>query len=148
MFGMTRSNQIEDMLNFHSNFDRLFNQFWNDLPTRTADQGRGGTVVRTTDDAWQVSLPIPGIDPKHVTLEVSGSTLTIRGEQPEEPDAPYARYEQTIVVPNIVDLGKVKAAYRHGMLNLTLPWKESVKPRRIQLEVGDSEQQQLQAVTS
>ena len=148
MFEMSRPNQVADMLNFHSNFDRLFNQFWNDLPSRTSDHGRGGTVVRTTDDAWQVSLPIPGIDPKHVTLEVSGNTVTIRAEQPEEPDTPSARYEQAIVVPNIVDLTKVKAAYRHGMLHLTLPWKESIKPRRIQLDVGDSEQKQLHAVTS
>src|SRR5687767_12843683 len=123
MFGMTRSNQIEDMLNFHSNFDRLFNQFWSDLSTRPSDQGRTGMIVRSTDEAWQVSVPMPGIDPKHVTLDVSGNTRSIRGEQPEEPDAPYTRFEQAIVVPNIVDLGKVKAAHRHGMLHLTLPWK-------------------------
>ena len=149
MFGPIRSNPIEDMLNFHSNFDRFFNQFWNELPARTSAADRQGLQVRSTDDAWQVSVPMPGIDPKHVSLYVSGNTLHIRGEQPEEGHAPYARFEQAITVPGMVDLEKIKASYRYGVLDLTLPWKESVKPRRIQIEtVGGTEQKQIHAVAS
>jgi HSP20 family protein len=149
MFGIARSSRLEDMLNFHSNFDRLVNQFWNDLPARTSTSGNSGLQVRSTDDAWKVSVPMPGIDPKHVTLDVSGNTLSIRAEQPEGDDLPFARFEQTITVPNIVDLDKVKAAYRFGVLDLTLPWKESVKPRRIQIDAtADSGQKQLHAVMS
>ena len=35
MTGLTRSNHFENLLDFHNNFDQLFNQLWNDLPTRT-----------------------------------------------------------------------------------------------------------------
>jgi hypothetical protein len=35
MFGSTRWNQFEDVFNFQREVDRLFNQFWSDLPTRT-----------------------------------------------------------------------------------------------------------------
>jgi HSP20 family protein len=93
---------------------------------------------------------MPGIDPRHVTLDASGNTLNIRAEQPQEKDVPSARFEQAITVPNIVDLEKVKASYRFGMLDLTLPWKDSVKPRRIQIDTTNSasEHKQIHAVAS
>ena len=151
MFEPTRSNPIEAVLDFHTNFDRLFNQFWSDLPAqtaRTATAAQGGLQVRTTDDAWKVSVPMPGIDPQYVSLEVSGNSVSIRAEQPEGQDAPYARFEQTIAVPNVVDMEAIKAAYRFGVLELTLPWKASVKPRRIQIETSGSDQKQIHAVAS
>ena len=36
MFGLTRWNSFDDVFNFQREVDRVFNQFWNDLPTRTA----------------------------------------------------------------------------------------------------------------
>lgn len=152
MSGLTRSNSIEDLLDFHNNFDRFFNQLWNDLPARTPTMTNTQLhlQVRASDDAWKVSVPMPGIDPKYVSLDASGNTLSIRADQPEEKDAPSARFEQAITVPNIVDLEKVKASYRHGMLDLTLPWKDSVKPRRIQIDTtsAESEQKHIHAVAS
>jgi len=148
----TRSNPIEEILDFQNNFDRFFNQLWNDLPTRTpaVPNTQLQLQVRATDDAWKVSIPMPGIDPKYVALDASGNTLSIRAEQPEERDMPSARFEQAITVPNIVDLEKVKASYRYGMLDLTLPWKDSVKPRRIHIDTtnSESEQKQIHAVAS
>jgi HSP20 family protein len=146
MSGLTRSNPIEDLLDFHNNFDRFFNQLWNDLPARTPTVPNTQLHLhgRASDDAWTVSLPMPGIDPKYVTLDASGNTLSIRADQP------YARFEQAITVPNIVDLEKVKASYRYGMLDVTLPWKDSVKPRRIQIDMtnSESEQKHIHAVAS
>src|SRR5687768_10287266 len=132
MFGHTRSNPIEDLLDFHSSFDRFFNQVWNELPMRTSVTGHTGFQVRNADDAWKVSVAIPGIDPKNVVLDVSGTTVSIRAAQSN--DTPYGRFEQTLTVPSAVDTEKITAAYRFGVLELTLPWKDSVKPRRIQIE--------------
>jgi HSP20 family protein len=152
MTGLTRSNHFENLLDFQNNCDQLFTQLWNDLPTRTPAVPNTPVQlhVRATDDGWKVSIPMPGIDPTYVTLDASGNTLSIRAEQPEEKDMPSARFEQAITVPNIVDLEKVKASYRFGMLELTLPWKDSVKPRRIQIDTthSGSEQKQIHAVAS
>ena len=147
MFGPTRSNSIEDMLDFHSTFDRFFNQFWNELPTRTPLAARD-IQIRSTDDAWKLSVPMPGVDPRYIVLDVSGSTLSIRTEQPAGEDASFVHFDQTITIPKMVEAEKIRAAYRHGVLELTLPWKESVKPRRIQIETVSSEEKQLQAMVS
>ena len=142
MFGLTRRNSLDDVFNFQREVDRLFNQFWSDLPTRTA-AGSQSFQVNTTDDGWRVDVPLPGIDPKDVSLEVAGNNLTIRAEVPSEGDKNVSRYEQTLIIPQFLDLEKLTASHRHGMLRLTLPLKESVKPRRVQIETQVEDQKQL-----
>jgi HSP20 family protein len=144
MFGLTRWNPFDEVFRIQREVDRLFNQTWSDLSSQPATFQQN-FHVRSTDDAWKLSVPMPGFDPKNVTLEVAGSTLSIRAEQQEEKDTPYARFEQSITVPQFVDVEKVTANYRHGVLELTLPLKESVKPRRIQIEAAPSDARQLTA---
>jgi HSP20 family protein len=100
--------------------------------------------VNATEDGWRVDVPMPGIDPKDVSLEVAGNNITIRAEVPGEGiDKHVSRYEQTFTVPHFLDIEKLNASHRHGMLRLTLPLKESVKPRRVQIETQVEEQKQL-----
>ena len=135
MFGLTRWNPVDDVFGFQREVDRLFNQFWNDLPTRTAAGQSPSFQVNTTDDGWRIDVPLPGVDPEHVNLEVAGSTLTIRAEEPAEKDGQQAfRYEQSFTIPHFLDLEKITASHKHGMLRLTVPLRDSVKPRRIQIE--------------
>src|SRR4029434_9030911 len=102
MFGLTRGNSFDDVFSFQREVDRLFNQFWSDLPTRTAASSSPSFQVNTTDDGWKIDCPMPGIDPKHVNLEVAGNTLSIRAEVPSEDRNP-ARYEQTFTIPPFLD---------------------------------------------
>jgi HSP20 family protein len=144
MFGRTRWNSFDDMFNFQREVDRLFNQFWSDLPTHTAASSSPSFHVHTTDDGWRVDVPLPGIDPKDVSLEVAGNNLTIRAEIPsEDQDNNVSRYEQTLMIPQFLDLEKLTASHRHGMLRLSLPLRDSVKPRRVQIETQGADQKQL-----
>ena len=147
MFGLTRWNSFDDVFNFQRDVDRLFNQFWSDLPTRTNTGSSPSFQVQTTEDGWRVDVPMPGIDPKDVSLEVAGNNLTIRAEVPsEDRDKNVSRYEQTFTVPQFLDIEKLSASHRHGMLRLTLPLKESVKPRRVQIETQVEDRKQLAGV--
>jgi HSP20 family protein len=144
MLGLTRWNSFDDVFNFQRELDRAFNQFWNDLPTRTAGTLSPSFNVTALEDGWRVDVPLPGIDPKDVTLEVAGNNLTIRTESPGEGrDKNVSRYEQTLTIPQFLDLEKLSASHRHGMLRLTVPLKESVKPRRVQIAVEPEDQKQL-----
>jgi HSP20 family protein len=150
MFGLTRWNSVDDVFNFQRDVDRLFNQFWSDLPTRTAAGPASSSPsfhVNQTEDGWRVDVPLPGIDPKDVSLEVASNNLTIRAEVPSDGgDKNVSRYEQTLIIPQFLDLEKLTASHRHGMLRLTLPLKESVKPRRVQIETQVEDQKQLTGV--
>ena len=140
MFGLTRWNPVDEVFNFQREVDRLFNQFWNDLPTRTA-AGQSPSFQVSTTDGWHIDVPLPGVDPKNVNVEVAGTTLTIRAEEPGDNGERTLRYEQSCTMPQSLDLEKISASHKHGMLRLTVPLKDSVKPRRIQIEgVGDKKQ--------
>jgi HSP20 family protein len=146
MLGLTRLSRVDDVFNVQREMDRIFNQFWSELPKQPAATSSSMSFhVNATDDGWRIDVPLPGVDPKNVHLDVAGSTLSIRTEAAgDEKDDNVARYEQTFTIPQFLDLDKLSASHRHGMLRLTLPLKESVKPRRIQIETQDSQQSLLE----
>ena len=146
MFGMSRWNSFDDVFNLHREVDRLFNQVWSEMPLRPAVNASPSFPfqVRSSEDGWTVDVPMPGIDPKDVKLEVAGNTLSIRAAAPgDQNGAPVARFEQSLTVPQFVDLEKLSATHRHGMLRLALPIKDSVKPRQIEIKTEREDQRQL-----
>ena len=144
MLPMTHA--YENLFALQREFDRMFNQFWTDLPARTTN-ARSSFQVQSDDDQWRIDVPIPGIDPKDVSVEVAGNTLTIRAGHTSG-DAQWNRqsyqYEQTLTIPQFLDLDRISAAHHHGMLQLTVPIKDSVKPRRIQIAGTGEERKKLE----
>ena len=146
MFGLNRSNTFDDFFSFQRDVDRMFNQFWSDLPARTSTSSPGAFQVNTTDDGWRIDVPLAGIDPQNVAVEAAGNTLSIRAEESDDTKkTKVTRYEQTLTLPQFLDLDKLSATHRHGMLQLTVPLKESVKPRRIEIANGAGDKKQLTA---
>jgi HSP20 family protein len=143
MFGMPRWTSFDDVFNLHREVDRLFNQAWSEIPLRTAANASPSIpfTVRASEDGWRVEVPLAGIDPKDVHLEAAGSTLTIRVEMPAGDKNAPARLEQTLAVPQFADLDKLTASHRHGMLSLDIPIRDSVKPRRIEIQAHDEQKQ-------
>jgi len=143
---MLPMNPFDNLFTLQREFDRMFNQFWNDLPERTSST-RSSFQVNSDDDQWRIDVPIPGIDPKDVSVEVAGSTLTIRAGETTagaNQNRQGYRYEQTLTIPQFLDLERMTAAHHHGMLQLTVPIKDSVKPRRIQITGLGQERQRLE----
>ena len=140
------NNPYDSFFNLQRELDRMFNQFWSDLPSRTTNS-RSSFQVQSDDDQWRIDVPLPGVDPKDVSLEVAGNTLTIRAGHPGAKDRQNQgqgyRYEQTLTIPQFLDLDRISAAHKHGMLELTVPIRDSVKPRRIQISGVDDNRQQL-----
>ena len=144
MFGQTRWSPFEDMFSFQREADRLFNQFWSELPARSARPAPPTYPfqVHTNEDSWRLEIPMPGIDPKQVVIEVAGSTISVRAEQNGGRHDGETHFEQTMTVPQFLDLDRITASHRHGLLELTLPLKDSVKPRRVQIDgIADAQKQ-------
>ena len=90
--------------------------------------------------SWRIGVALPGVAPENVEVNVTGQTVHIRAIE-REGDATTTRYEQMVTVPDTVDAEKIAATFRHGLLELTLPLKDVVKSRRI--EISTEAQQQL-----
>jgi HSP20 family protein len=142
-----RWNPFEELTTLHREMDRLFGRALGQEPSRGQASITDVTFtppleVWAEKDAWRARIALPGVDPKNVEIDVTGNTLTIRGErrteekdgqQPYHSEFSYGRFERTITLPENLDADKVSANYRNGLLELQLPLKESAKPRRIQV---------------
>jgi HSP20 family protein len=84
------------------------------------------------------------VDPKEIDVRVENQTLTIAGERKFETSASdkgyhriersYGNFVRSFAVPNSFDTDKINAAYKNGVLTVTLPKKETAKPRQIKIE--------------
>ena len=88
--------------------------------------------VRETDDEVLVTAEMPGLDEKDFELSLEQGALTVKGEKRHEAEAKeggslrhlersYGAFERTVALPCEVEADKAKAAYRKGVLHVTLP---------------------------
>lgn len=92
-------------------------------------------------DAYVLKAEIPGIDPKEISVSLENELLTIKGEkkqEKEEKDEHHYRVERsfgsfarTMRLPGAVDGGKVAAAFKNGVLTVTLPKASGAKVNAI-----------------
>src|SRR3990172_3685700 len=92
-------------------------------------------------DCFYAEAELPGVDPKEIEIEVVGNVLTLRGEKKHEREEEgkgfhyverrYGGFNRNIELPISVDSEKVSAAYKNGVLTVTLPKHPESKPKRI-----------------
>ena len=88
-------------------------------------------------------VELPGMRKEDIEISLHDGTLTISGERKRENSSNGDKAERTeryvgtfrrsIALPTRVDAGKVSATYRDGILTVTLPKAEEVKPKQIQV---------------
>jgi HSP20 family protein len=93
-----------------------------------------------------VRAEIPGVAASEVEISIEGDTLTIRGERQTckaEEKCSYhrreiecGRFSRAITLPTKVQVDKVEAKAADGIITITLPKAEAVKPKQIKVNVG------------
>lgn len=95
--------------------------------------------ISSVDDGYRVRIPLPGIAPENVTVDVTGRSIHVRAIE-REGNTEVTRYEEVVTLPASVDADTVGATFRHGLLELTLPYQNTVKPRRIEIVTEEPKQ--------
>ena len=103
-----------------------------------------------TGDHYVLDVDLPGIDPGSVDIDVDGSVLTIRAERtlgaPEGSqwltrERQPGSFVRQLTLGDGLDAERITAAYDNGVLSITIPVKESAKPRKIAVAVGGGTEQ-------
>ncbi len=139
-----RWDPFREMAELRATMDRLLNETRN-LPMMASEE----TIwmlpldVSETEDAYIVKASIPGVNPDDIDITLTDNVLTIKAEIKEEKEVEEAKYHlrerrfgtfsRSITLPTAVDADKVEAVYENGVLTLTIPKAEEVKPRRIEV---------------
>jgi HSP20 family protein len=147
MTNLVRWEPFRDLVSLREAMDRLFEEsFVRPQAGALAPVGPGSLAVDMyeTDDAVVVKSAIPGIDPDDIDISITGDTLTIKGETKAEEEVKednyirrechYGSFARTIAIPVSVVAGKAEAEFENGVLTLTLPKAEEVKPKTIQIK--------------
>ena len=127
--------------------DRMFNEIFNG---GSVVESEGGWVPRAdvheTDETFLIQLDVPGIDKNDIKVKFEDNTLIVSGERKyenKEEDKNYRHVERiygtftrTLKLPKDVDAQKIAANYKNGVLEITLPKAEEVKPKEIEIKIG------------
>ena len=148
MSNLTRWEPTSEFMTLRDAMDRLFD----DAFTRPLSLIRNGgatwsslpiDMFQTNDDVV-VKAVVPGIRPDDVQISVTGNMLTIRGDVKQEEERKdrawhirehrLGSFERSVALPVSVVSDKATAEFENGILTITLPKAEEVKPKAISIK--------------
>ena len=144
MSNLIRWEPMREMVTLRDAMDRLFDEAFT-RPWGLADGGRGPGMpavdMYQTDDEVVVKLAVPGMTAEDIQISVTGDMLTVKGESQEKNDVKekayhireqrWGTFERSIGLPTAVVSDKAQAEFENGILTITLPKAEDVKPKTI-----------------
>lgn len=151
----------DPFVRMHETMDRLFDSFFNDSSSwgvNRAPGNDGGLMnlmtpqldIAETDNAYVLSVDLPGVDGKDIDLSADEDMLTLRAERKRQHESKdddgvrfhrmersVGRFERTLSLPVDADTDNISAAFNNGVLEITVPRRddiESTRGRRIEIE--------------
>jgi len=142
MSNLTRWEPVREMMTLREAMDRLFDDaFTRPLSVRGGDWSTPAIDMYQTDNDVVVKAALPGFKAVDVQINVTGDVLTIRGQMKYEDEHKdkawhlreqhWGSFERSISLPTDVVSEKAQADFDHGILTITLPKAEEVKPKTI-----------------
>lgn len=143
-----------DLVRELSSMQDRMNRMWGNLYDRgQEDVTSRGSWLPPVDiyqtDGQQVVLKaeVPGLRREDIDLTVEQNTLTIKGqrrpddgvreEQYHRLERSYGAFSRSFTLASTIDSAAVRAEYRDGVLTVTLPLRQEVRPKQIQVELTD-----------
>ncbi|NSW84476.1 MAG: Hsp20 family protein [Syntrophothermus sp.] len=152
-----RSSLQHPMVELQREIDRVFNTFFRDWPLRSFPSLLGNSLsgemgflrptldLSATDEAYTATIEIPGVDPKDVKVELRKNNLFITGEKKQEKEhkgndhycveRSYGMFRRILTLPEDVDVDKISASYKDGVMTLSIPRKALPPSEQRQIEV-------------
>lgn len=100
--------------------------------------------IYETENELVVKADLPDVEAKDIDVRVENQTLTIAGERKFEAatnnkgyhriERSYGNFVRSFSVPSSFDTDKINAAYKNGVLTVSLTKKETAKPRQIKID--------------
>lgn len=129
------------------NIDRMFGDMFSGHPIVESETGWAPRAdVHENDNAFVVQLDLPGVEKDNVKVKFEDDTLVVSGERKYESNVDeknfhrveriYGSFTRSISIPKEVDSEKISASFKNGVLEITLPKTEEVKPKEIEIKVS------------
>jgi HSP20 family protein len=128
----------------HDPFLNLFDSFF--LPEHFAAEVEPRTNIAETDQAYELSFELPGLDEKDIQVQVHDRQLTVTAERRAEQKSEgktwhrvehrYGKLSRTVLLPEAARSDAVDASYKQGVLNVTVQKSPERLPTKVQVKKG------------
>jgi len=145
MSNLIRWEPARETMTLREAMDRLLNDaFTRPLNLDGSHWSIPAVDMYQTDDEIVVKAALPGIKADEVQINVTGEVLTVKGEVKQKEEVKekayhlreqrWGMFERSIALPTEVIADKAKAEFENGVLTITLPKAEEVKPKTITIK--------------
>ncbi|MGZ9166525.1 MAG: Hsp20/alpha crystallin family protein [Anaerolineales bacterium] len=145
MSNLTHWEPVREMMTLREAMDRLFDDaFTRPLNLRDGGWSAPAVDMYQTDDEVVVKAALPGFKADEVQINVTGDVLSLRGEMKQQEEKEerawhireqrWSSFERSIALPTEVTADKAVADFENGVLTITLPKAEEVKPKTISVK--------------
>lgn len=117
--------------------------FGDDFLSNFFDNANAGTIpavniVESKDD-YQIELAAPGLEKKDFKIDLNNNMLSISSEKEQKNEVEgekimrrefsYTAFKRSFTLPDSADGDKIKAAYKEGILTITIPKRDEAKEK-------------------
>ncbi len=142
----TRNRNLSGLQN---EIDRVFDRFF---PSREQDQDdsspqavwRPRMDLIETEEAYRLHLDMPGMSTDDIKISYQDNELVVSGERTSKRadegeefvrvERSFGQFRRAFTLPRTVDADSISATYENGVLTVTVPKTETVKPRQIEIQ--------------
>jgi len=111
----------------------------------TASMWSPAVDIFETPDSIVMKAELPGVSRDNIDIQVQDNTLTLKGERKSEHEVKeenylrversYGAFQRTFNLPTGVQQGKIRAVFKDGVLEVTMPKAEEAKPTQVKIDV-------------
>lgn len=144
-----RWNNSRNLFRTHNDVSRMFDSFFSpELFGEMTFKSSGwlpGMDVSEDKDKFTVTVELPGLNKEDVNITYKEGSLTVEGERKNEDEKKeadyhiveraYGKFRRSFTLPLPVKEDKIDALFKNGVLTITLPKAEEVKPKEIKVNV-------------
>ncbi|MEA3253361.1 MAG: Hsp20/alpha crystallin family protein [Chloroflexota bacterium] len=141
---------LPEIVSLRQAMDRLFQDSFIRPSSTLSAFGEGGMPaidVYQTPGEVVVKVSAPGLKPEDISIDSTGDTLTIKGESKTEEEIKkeaylyqersYGSFCRSINLPNGLQSDKAEANLEDGVLTISIPKAEEVKPKEIKIKTKE-----------
>jgi len=139
---------FRDLLSIQDRMNRLFEQT---LSRSRSEEGIAASTWTPAVDIYEtpetivLKAELPGLSREDIEIQIRDNALTLNGERRFAKDVQqenylrieraYGAFQRSFTLPATIQQDKIRAVFRDGVLELTLPKAEEAKPKKIAIEV-------------
>ena len=131
---------------FQTLFGRLFGDTLQDFYGATEANLAPRTNISESDQAYELSFEMPGVDEKDIQVQMQDHVLTVTAERKADTEAKakrwhrveqrYGRFTRTIALPQDAAGSGIEAVYKQGVLTVLVPKAPEARPTKIQVRAN------------